>query len=70
MNGYGVLTYRWKTCPETEKKKESNAKRKAYLTGVDTTNINIRHRCTEPYVMRGSYHILANDLRVLACRFY
>ncbi len=26
--------------------------------------IHIRPRCTEPYVMRGSYHILANKLRV------
>lgn len=26
--------------------------------------IHIRPRCTEPYVMRGSYHILANRLRV------
>ncbi len=32
---------------------------------VDTqANFYIRPRCTEPYVMRGSYHILSNDLRV------
>lgn len=32
---------------------------------VDTqANICIRPRCTEPYVMRGSYHMLANDLKV------
>ena len=38
---------------------------KSLFNWVDTqANINIRHRCTEPYVMRGSYHILANDLRV------
>ncbi|ANS76487.1 hypothetical protein AWM70_19480 [Paenibacillus yonginensis] len=27
-------------------------------------NIHIRPRCTEPYVMRGSYHLLSNQLRV------
>lgn len=32
---------------------------------VDTdASIHIRSQCTEPYIMRGSYHILANDLRV------
>lgn len=28
------------------------------------TKINIRKRCVEPYVMRGSYHMLADELRV------
>jgi len=28
------------------------------------TQINIRKNCTEPYVMRGSYHMLSDDLRV------
>ncbi|UQZ84565.1 hypothetical protein SK3146_03820 [Paenibacillus konkukensis] len=27
-------------------------------------NIHIRPRCTEPYVMRGSYHLLSNRLKV------
>jgi hypothetical protein len=32
---------------------------------IDTQKeIHIRPRCTEPYVMRGSYHILANKCRV------
>lgn len=30
----------------------------------ENINICIRPKCTEPYVMRGSYHMLANDLHI------
>ena len=29
-----------------------------------SANLNIRPRCTEPFVMRGSYHMLSNELKV------
>lgn len=49
------------TLEEERKQREG----RSLFNWVDTqANINIRHRCTELYVMRGSYHILANDLRV------
>jgi hypothetical protein len=48
--------------PEEEQKRREG---RSLFNWVDTqANIYIRRRCTEPYVMRGSYHILANDLRV------
>jgi hypothetical protein len=28
------------------------------------SGINIRPRCTDPYIMRGSYHLLADELRI------
>jgi hypothetical protein len=31
---------------------------------MDSANINIRDKCTEPFVMRGSYHMLSNQLKV------
>jgi hypothetical protein len=37
---------------------------RALFDTVQKLGINIRPRCDEPYVMRGSYHILANQLRV------
>jgi hypothetical protein len=48
--------------PEEEQKRREG---RSLFNWVDTqANIHIRLRCTEPYIMRGSYHILANDLRV------
>ncbi len=37
---------------------------KFVFTTMERRNINIRHNCQEPYIMRGSYHILANQLKV------
>jgi hypothetical protein len=37
---------------------------RALFNTVQKLEMNIRPRCDEPYVMRGSYHILANQLRV------
>jgi hypothetical protein len=46
---------------EEQKQKEG----KALFNLFDShKEIHIRPRCTQPYVMRGSYHILANKLRV------
>lgn len=46
---------------EEQKKKAG----KALFSSVDRqATLHIRPRCTEPYVMRGSYHRLSNELRV------
>lgn len=37
---------------------------RALFNTIDGKNVNIRPLCTEPYVMRGSYHMLANKLQV------
>jgi len=37
---------------------------RALFNTIQKLNLNIRPRCDEPYVMRGSFHILANQLRV------
>lgn len=37
---------------------------KALFNVIQKMEIHIRSRCNEPYVMRGSYHMLANQLRV------
>jgi hypothetical protein len=31
---------------------------------IQDMEINIREKCTEPFIMRGSYHILANEMKV------
>lgn len=47
----------------TEEQKQKDGK--ALFNLFDShKEIHIRPRCTQPYVMRGSYHILANKLRV------
>jgi len=38
--------------------------RELYNTISQKFNLHIRPRCTEPYVMRGSYHMLASKLKV------
>ncbi len=44
---------------------EIQTKGRKLFNYVDTQlECHIRPRCTTPYVMRGSYHMLANDLRV------
>lgn len=49
------------TSPETQMQTEG----RSLYNWVDTqAEIRIRPKVTEPYVMRGSYHILANQLRV------
>jgi hypothetical protein len=40
------------------------AGRNLYNEIDENINICIRPKCNEPYVMRGSYHMLANDLRI------
>jgi hypothetical protein len=48
--------------PKEEQKRREG---RSLFNWVDTqASIYIRPRCTEPYVIRGSYHILADDLRV------
>ncbi len=37
---------------------------RALFNAVEKLELNIRPRCNEPYVMRGSFHILANQQRV------
>ncbi len=37
---------------------------RALFDAVEDLELNIRPRCNEPYVMRGSFHMLANQLRV------
>ena len=39
-------------------------KGKLLYTEIGRKDIRIRPRCQEPFVMRGSYHILANKLKV------
>jgi hypothetical protein len=34
------------------------------LTQIEDKDIRVREKCSEPFIMRGSYHMLANDLRV------
>ena len=46
----------------TEDIKVSNAK-KLYRE-IEEKDIRVRDRCSDAFVMRGSYHILANQLRV------
>lgn len=45
-----------------EAKRERDGR--SLFNATQRLNINIRPRCDEPYVMRGSFHILANQLRV------
>src|SRR5262249_16134911 len=49
-----------------EDKDEATMKREgqALFNNIQKSEINIRPHFDEPYVMRGSYHILANQLRV------
>ncbi|HMX29338.1 MAG TPA: hypothetical protein PKC13_27380, partial [Blastocatellia bacterium] len=37
---------------------------RALFNAVEDLELNIRPRCNEPYIMRGSFHLLANQLRV------
>lgn len=37
---------------------------RALFNAVEQLELNIRPRCNEPYVMRGSFHMLADQLRV------
>lgn len=46
----------------TESIKVKNAK--TLYKKISEKDIRIRSRCSEPFVMRGSYHILANQLKV------
>ena len=46
----------------TKLRKVSNAK-KLYRE-IEEKDIRVRDRCSDAFVMRGSYHILANQLRV------
>lgn len=52
-----------------ERKKNSNEKTKTdagkkLLTDIENMNINIREKVNKPFVMRGTYHDLANQLKV------
>lgn len=51
-------------CPAgtTEHKKQEHGR--DLFNRTDSSNIRLRPRCTEPFVCRGSYHMLANQLRV------
>jgi hypothetical protein len=49
---------------ETDDSKLRNEGRKLFNLIETKKEIPIRPRCTEPYVMRGSYHILANKLKI------
>ncbi|MFP7295026.1 ABC-three component system protein [Bacillus safensis] len=37
---------------------------KSLFKEIENKDIRIRERCSEPFIMRGSYHILADDLKV------
>lgn len=51
--------------PDGVTEERLRAEGRALYNVFDTEKeIHIRPRCTEPYVMRGSYHMLANQLRV------
>lgn len=51
--------------PETSTEIQIQTEGRSLYNWVDTqAEIRIRPKVTEPYVMRGSYHILANQLRV------
>jgi hypothetical protein len=51
--------------PAGATEKQMQTEGKALFNLFDShKEIHIRPRCTEPYVMRGSYHMLANKLRV------
>lgn len=47
--------------PEAEVRDDSAAGRKLYNWFQDQADIRIRPRCREPYVQRGTFHILAGD---------
>ena len=49
---------------EEDSKLRSKAGRSLFNTIEQKTDLRIRPRCDEPYVMRGTYHILANTLQV------
>jgi hypothetical protein len=51
--------------PVSPKEDDLQQRGRSLFNWVDTdASIHIRSQCTEPYIMRGSYHILANDLKV------
>lgn len=63
----------WSRLFETMKEEipEGTTEEQMHIKGRDLFNwieqrceINIRPRCTDPYVMRGSYHMLADDLKI------
>ena len=37
---------------------------KTLFKEIENKDIRIRERCSEPFIMRGSYHILANELKI------
>ena len=45
-----------------EKQKQKSGK--SLYNKIQEKDIRIRPRCSEPFVMRGSYHLLANRLLV------
>lgn len=48
---------------ELEEKTKHNAGRKLFNI-ISDRNIRIRDKCDEPFVMRGSYHMMANKLEI------
>ncbi|HUM85109.1 MAG TPA: hypothetical protein PLN48_15315 [Lachnospiraceae bacterium] len=46
--------------PETEKRKAG----RNLKTKIEDQDLRIRDRCGEPFIMRGSYHMLADELKV------
>jgi len=50
--------------PQNNDEETRQREGRSLFNAIQRLNINIRPRCDEPYVMRGSFHMLANQLRV------
>ena len=53
----------WPNIVELQKKKKIKEGRRLF-SEIEKKDIRIRPKCQEAFVMRGSYHMLANQLKV------